>query len=122
MLPAPPRDRVARLAARRLGLVDGLLQRGHQVHQLPWPGRRLGGLRLLAVFLLGLDHRVQRLGVAVGELGAGEVVPGHGLDQCHGFVDLVFVQLDRRRDHGGGVADFVRPQQRVQGDHVPADS
>ncbi|WP_323139463.1 MULTISPECIES: hypothetical protein [unclassified Streptomyces] len=31
------------------------------------------------------------------------------------------VQLDRRRDHSGGVADFVRPQQAVQRDHVTPD-
>ncbi len=58
------------------------------------------------------------LGVVVGELRAGEVVAGHGLDQRHGFVDFVFVQLDRRRDHGGGVTSVVRSQQTVQSDRI----
>ncbi|MFF4796216.1 hypothetical protein ACFY2M_42725 [Streptomyces sp. NPDC001276] len=78
-------------------------------------------MRQLAVFLLGLDHRVKGLGVAVGELWAGEVVAGHGLDQCYGLADLAVVQLDRRGSHGGGGADLVRPQQTVQCDHVAAD-
>ncbi|MGW3177565.1 hypothetical protein [Streptomyces sp. NPDC001153] len=35
------RLRVARLAARRPGLVDRLLQRSHQIRQLTRPGRQL---------------------------------------------------------------------------------
>lgn len=61
---------------------------------------------------------MQGFGVPVGELRAGEVVAGHGVDQRDGFDDLVFVQLDGRRDHGGGVTDFVRPQQSMQSDDI----
>ncbi|MER6573963.1 hypothetical protein ABT288_49540 [Streptomyces sp. NPDC001093] len=57
------RLRVARLAARRPGLVDRLLQRSHQIRQLTRPGRQLRYLGQLAGVPLRLDHLVQRVGV-----------------------------------------------------------
>ncbi|KJK33421.1 hypothetical protein UK15_39105 [Streptomyces variegatus] len=60
----------------------------NEVHKRTRPRLRLRGLRQLAIFPLALDHLVQRLAVVVGELGAGEVVAGHGLYERHGLADL----------------------------------
>lgn len=73
---------VAVVAAGFVGALDGRLQSGHQVDDLP--GRRLVGLGggWLAAGCLRLDHVLEGSGVAVGgPFGALDALAGHQVDE-----------------------------------------
>jgi hypothetical protein len=93
------------LAAGGLGLLDGLVEGGHEIEDLA----RLLGLRSLGkglLFPLRLNDLRQSVGVGVGELGAIEVVLGHAVDERERLLDLLFRHRLVGRVEGGRIADY----------------
>ncbi|MDO0917780.1 hypothetical protein QQM39_45475 [Streptomyces sp. DT2A-34] len=96
------------LATGGLGLLDGLVEGGHEIEDVA----RLLGLRGFEeglVFPFHLHDLRHGVGVGVGELGALKVVPGHAVDEGERTLHLLLRHLRAGRVDGGRITGLVRP-------------